>query len=105
MPSAPEVRNGIRAVRMIEVQRKMEAQHLSDTDGHIRITAEIVEQLKTVAKSCDPGGKRRHFPEITDSDLCVDCAKGICQDHLFAEALGEDQNAVQEGARLKLSAV
>ena len=41
MPSAPEFTDTLRHIRIIEIFREMETEHLTQTDRHIRITGKI----------------------------------------------------------------
>lgn len=55
MPSPHETVILLAAIRIIEIGPEIEAQHFSEADGHIRITAEIKINLKGIGKNSQPG--------------------------------------------------
>ena len=64
MPTPPELRNGTGNIRIVEVFIEVKPEHLSQTDGHIRISAEIEINLEGVGQCSQPGHscRQRHIP-------------------------------------------
>ena len=61
--AAPEFRDAGGNVRIIKVLVEIEAQHLSKTDGHIGISAEIEIQLQCICANGKPGSHKEVVPE------------------------------------------
>src|SRR5699024_3653435 len=57
MPSSPEFCHALCDIRVIKVFLKFKSKHVSDSDGHVRITREVKENLHRVGKQINP---RRH---------------------------------------------
>ena len=55
MPSSPELCYGLGDVRIVEVLQIVEAQDLTEADGHVGISAEIEVDLEGESQSSDPG--------------------------------------------------
>ena len=62
VPASPEFRNGTGNVRIIEVFVEVESEHFSQSDGHIRISAEIEVNLEGIGQRPQPGHpcRQRH---------------------------------------------
>ena len=93
MPAAPELLDGGRGVRIIEVFAEMEAEHASETDGHIAVAGKIEVDLQRVAngarQSCQhadlSGRQREHgIRHLTER---------VRQQQLFAQTADKPANA------------
>src|SRR5579871_4539081 len=62
MPASPEVPYADRAIRRIEVLRNVDPEQIAQPDGHIRVAAEIVVELKCEAERAQPGAGERELP-------------------------------------------
>ena len=62
MPASPEFRNGTGNVRIIEIFIEVKPEHFSQSDGHIRISAEIEVNLEGIGQRPQPGHpcRQRH---------------------------------------------
>ena len=85
MPSAPELGNGGRHVRVIKVFKELESKHFSQADSHIRVSGEIVIDLKRIKYRCDPYYLRRHGIRIICIDSVSRLCHGVCDDDLLTE--------------------
>ncbi len=58
MPAPPEVSDALGLVRRIEILQELEAEHPSQSDGHVRIAREIKVNLECVGNRAEPGIRR-----------------------------------------------
>ena len=94
VPSPPEVRDGIAAIRMVEVFLEMETQAAADADGHIRIAGKIEIDLQGESQQADPGTGRRKRGQVAGEKLVGHLGKLVGQDHFLAQADDEAETAV-----------
>src|SRR4051812_30121640 len=59
MPAPPEVRDGVRQVRVVEINRDLDAHHTARATGHIRVAGEVAIDLDTEGKNANPDHDRR----------------------------------------------
>ena len=59
MPSAPEVGYARGGIGIVKVLDKIEAEHFSEADCHVGVSAEVEINLHRVAENADPGGYGR----------------------------------------------
>lgn len=94
MPSAPEVRDASCHIRMAEVCRHMEAEHLTQTDSHQGVPAEVKIKLHGVGKGAEPC-KRGGDTLVTDrTDFVPQSADAVCDDDLVSESYDKGLEAV-----------
>ena len=60
MPSAPELTDILRNIRVIKVFQKVKSNHSAQSDGHVRITGKVVIYLKSIGKNTHPGSGSAH---------------------------------------------
>ena len=58
MPSVPEICDGHSLIRRVKVSGQFYIEHITDTDGHIAVSAEIKVQLKHIAQRNDKSFQR-----------------------------------------------
>ena len=85
MPAAPEFRDAGGNVRIIKVLVEIEAQHLSKTDGHIGISAEIEIQLQCICANGKPGSHKRGSTGSLKGG--VQSGKIVCKENLLGKPL------------------
>src|SRR5690349_3945263 len=66
MPASPQFGDAFRAVRGVKVPRELKSQHASETDSHIRITAEIEVDLERVSQDPHPRIDRIWIGRVED---------------------------------------
>lgn len=89
VPTAPEVRDAARHVRMAEVCRHVKAQHLPQPDSHHGIPAEVKVELHGVGKGAKPCERRGDALVADGADLVPQSADAVCDDDLVAETYDE----------------
>ena len=108
MPSAPEIRDTVRDVRMIKVRIEGKPEHTRKSDGHIRVTRKIIKQLQTVADHAEPCARRgqiacilqrlkgfteligkQQFFEETDEELLKTCPEFQPGDRMIRELISD----------------
>ena len=94
VPSAPEVGEGGCEVGGIEVFGEEESEHESESDGHVRVPAEVEVDLEGVADGSEPcvGGGAVRGLEGGISEM----AAGVCEDDFFGESEQEEEGAAGE---------
>ena len=55
MPAPPEINNGTRLIRRIEIQRELQINQEAKPDGHFAITGEVEIKLQGIAERTEPG--------------------------------------------------
>ena len=55
MPTAPELSNTLRHIRVVEIFHKLESKHFPQTNRHIGITAKIKINLEGIRNNTKPG--------------------------------------------------
>lgn len=93
MPPAPELGNGRGHVGISEVLQEFESEHLAETDSHIRISREIVINLKSVKDRSNPYYLCGHGVGIICIDPVCRFRNSIGNDNLFAEAKDETSDS------------
>ena len=54
VPSLPEFTDGRADVGVVEVLQKLKAEHSAESDGHIRVTGEIIVNLQGIGQRTQP---------------------------------------------------
>ena len=85
MPAAPEFRDAGGDVRIIKVLVEIEPQHLSKTDGHIGISAEIEIQLQCICANGKPGSHKGGSTGSLKGG--VQSRKIVCKENLLGKTL------------------
>ena len=102
VPPFPEILHGYRPVWRVEVFRDLNPEHLSHSDGHIGVTAEVKVQLQRIAHCCHEGCRR-----IQGSDVFVAVihreSQRVRKKHLFPEPDGKLHHAFCKAFRRKFS--
>ena len=88
MPAAPEFRDAGGNVRIIKVLVEIESQHLSKTDGHIGISAEIEIQLQCICANGKPGSHKRGGTGSLKGG--VQSGKIVCKENLLGKPLDKE---------------
>lgn len=84
MPSSPEFCHTRRYIRVMEVLQKLKSEHLSKTDRHIRISAEIKINLECIRNTSDPRSHHRIAAQMHRCDLLKNRSCRICKNYLLA---------------------
>ena len=103
MPATPELGDGSRDIRVIEVCREVEAQHFAHADAHHGIAGEVEVQLQAVGDDAQPhqrgggvgqphkgGGRAGGHAD----DVGPQGTDGVCQQHLLGQTEGEQGHAL-----------
>lgn len=72
MPSAPEFLNGTRNVGIVKVLKEVKSEHVTHTDSHVGVTAEVEIDLQRVCDRAQPSRSCGHA-------ICRESKDGICQ--------------------------
>ena len=86
MPSSPEFCHTRRYIRVMEVLQKLKSEHLSKTDRHIRISAEIKINLECIRNTSDPRSHHRIAAQMHRCDLLKNRSCRICKNYLFGKS-------------------
>ena len=103
VPAPPELGDGSRDIRVVEVLGELEAHHLAHADGHHGIARKVEVQLEAVGQDAQPhqpgGGVCQ--PHKGDGsivrhpdDVGPEGAHRVGQQHFFGQAEGEDGHAL-----------
>ena len=94
MPAAPEVSEGACEIGGIEVFGEEKSEHESESDGHVRVPAEVEVDLEGVAEGAEPrvGGGAVRGLEGGISEM----AAGVGEDDFFGESEQEKEGAAGE---------
>lgn len=96
VPSPPELGDAPGDVRIVEVDLELEPEHFPESDGHLRITREVIEQLQGIADHAEPRDRRIDHLRIFFHDQRDRLAEDICQEHLLRQADDEDLDPVRK---------
>ena len=96
MPSSPEIRDAFRRIRIIKVLHKLKSQHLSETDRHIRISAEVKINLHRIGKTSDPGSQHRSLRCAQYCDRLIDTSHVVGDQNFFPKSLQKPHHTVAE---------
>lgn len=83
MPAPPEFLYGRADVRMIKVFQKVEAEHMTQSDCHIRVPGEVKVYLKTVAYRSQPCCADIQLIGADSEDQICHLPNGIGEQQLF----------------------
>src|SRR5690554_1503188 len=89
MPAAPELRHRPRYKGVVKVFQEGKAKHPAQSDGHIRIAAEVKVNLEAKGNYSQPGGEHGEFCWSRGLDFGPEQADIVRQQHLFAQAYHE----------------
>ena len=92
MPAPPEIRYRSCPIRRIEICRQIKAQHLRNSDCHVRISGKIKINLKRIGKHDNQTVYVRAVREQRIV-LCHRRSKRIGQNDLLEQAAGKHLNA------------
>ena len=96
MPSAPEVAEIDRHIRVVEIQRQMYSHNFSDPPCHIGIPGEVAVKLPCVGVSGENNGERTVTAWFGVINLINEYSQCIRQHHLFEHPADEQAHAVAE---------
>jgi len=105
MPAPPELADGARHIRQIEIFGKVEPEQLAKPDCHIRISAEIKINLQRVADSPQPGKPEIQRVCRERENRVGNLARRVRQQHLFRKAADEAPHAGERPPGGTLAAV
>ena len=86
VPSSPELRDAVGDVRIVEVFAELKAEHPSQADGHIRISAKVKIDLQCIGADSDPVGHHGNIAVRQRTDGGVQGAEIVGQQDFFAQA-------------------
>ena len=84
MPAAPEFRDRLRNVGIVEVLQKIESQHLAKSDRHIGVSGEIKVDLEGIADGADPGGEAALLGNGKRRNALIDLTGAVGKQYLLA---------------------
>ena len=93
VPAAPELLDGGRSVRIIEVFAEMEAEHASETDGHIAVAGKIEVDLQRVANGARPSCQHADLSGRQREHRVRHLTERVRQQQLFAQAADKPADA------------
>ena len=93
MPAAPELLDGGRGVRIIEVFAEMEAEHASETDGHIAVAGKIEVDLQRVANGARPSCQHADLSGRQREHGIRHLTERVRQQQLFAQTADKPADA------------
>ena len=96
MPSSPEFGDAFCNIGVIEVFKKVEAEHLSHADRHIRVAGEIEVDLEGIADDACPGTDHAHPAVPQSTDCFKDCTGAVGKKHLLGKTRHEADHAFIE---------
>ena len=96
MPSSPEFRDAPGNIRIIKVFQEVEAEHFSETDGHIGVTREIKVDLEGVSQGSQPGSCHRKLGNGKSCRRIPEKADVIRQQDLFSHTGHKAVDAFRE---------
>ena len=96
MPSPPELPDIFRNVRILEILSELKSEHLSESDRHIGISAEIKVNLERKCQTPYPCGQNRKTSDRKRRDLLVESADGIGKHYFFCKSHDKIHNALSE---------
>ena len=74
VPAAPKIPEGLGDVGVIKILKKLEAEHLSQPHGHVRVTGKVEIDLQGVADRPKPGIRRGQLAGRQRENLvCGEC--------------------------------
>ena len=81
MPSAPELRNAARNIRIIEVFKEVKAEYFSESDCHIAVTGEVEIDMKRICYGIKPEEKNGFIAGRLES--IAKLAEEICNENFL----------------------
>ena len=93
VPAAPELLDGGRGVRIIEVFAEMEAEHASETDGHIAVAGKIEVDLQRVANGARPSCQHADLSGRQREHGIRHLTERVRQQQLFAQTADKPADA------------
>lgn len=92
MPVAPEVTEGLREIRTIEVHHQFDAEELADANRAIRIAGEVAVDLERVEDHADEASDRRVELCVLEGEVDIH-REQVGNDHLLEESVDDEPNA------------
>ena len=83
MPPPPEVRDGRRGVRPIEILGELEAEDAAESDRHVGIPGEVEIELDGVRQRAEPRVDRRQLARVQGEDTVDDRGDAVGDDDLL----------------------
>ena len=87
MPPPPEFRHAFGYVRIVEILKKMEAEHTTKTDGHIGVAGKIEIDLEGEEQNAYPGAECRESAHIAADQGVHRAAGEVGKDHFLDHTL------------------
>ena len=96
VPASPVFGDTARDVRVVEVFQKFEAKDGTKTDGHVRVSAEVVVNLESVADRTQPGGHAVQLIDRLGKHLVGYGSQRVGEKNLLGESHNEAFHAVSD---------
>ena len=93
MPPPPELGDRAGDIGVVEVLQKPEAEHVAQTDGHIRVGGEVKVDLEGVGQGAHPGQAGVQVGRRLIEDPVGNLPHGVSQHHLFGQTEAEAGDA------------
>src|SRR5688500_16852664 len=85
VPATPEILDGIRAVREVEILRERKAKHFPKPDRHVTVAREITIDVQRIAYNTEPGERCVHLSGIHCKNLVGGVGERIGENDFFGE--------------------
>lgn len=92
VPVAPEVAEGLREIRTIEVHHQLDAEKLADANRTVRVAGEVAINLERVKDHADEASDRRVKLRILEGEIDIH-RQQVGNDHLLEESVDDEPNA------------
>ena len=86
MPPPPELRDGLREIRVVEILQEVKAEHPPQADGHIRVARKVEVDLPRIGRRPQPGQRGGQELRPGGIDLVGQQAELVGQQHFLAQA-------------------
>ena len=94
MPAPPELGDGLRYVRIVEVLQEVEPEHLAEADRHVGVAGEVEVYLERVRGGPEP--RKRHRRRVRGERPVRHLGHDVREQHLLVEADDEPEDALRE---------
>ena len=94
MPPTPEFRNRLSCIGIAKILWKLESEHPTKPDGHIRVAGEIEVNLQRVAGQAEPGDNERQARVGNIENRIRRGCRRICYQDLFGQSDNEPLDTV-----------
>ena len=105
VPAAPELRGRLRRVGVVEVARVLEAHHLAEADGHVRVAGEVEVDLEGVGGHAREAADEADLGRLAGQKRVGQHAGGVGEQHLLAQAHAEQPQALGKALQRRAAMV